>query len=283
MRQLLVFDRFLARATHVFRDAMVLKGGLVLEHRTHLARATRDIDLRIEGAPETVLQRLQQAARLDLQDHLTFEVQTDGRLPTITTAKYEGRRYRAQAKLAGKPYGYPFGIDVALGDPMHGTPDTVTLNDTLDFIAVPPPTVQLYPVATHIAEKLHAYTMPRPTPNTRVKDLPDIALLATVVSPAASNSCPPSTGGALTLGDLRTALQKTFGHRATHPIPLELPAPNPAWKNAYEVMAHQDNLPWPTLAELTTALQTFLNPALDPRVNKPPTTPWNPTPWTWQS
>jgi hypothetical protein len=44
-RQLLVFDRYLARVVAVLGDAVVLKGGLVLELRLERARTTRDIDL----------------------------------------------------------------------------------------------------------------------------------------------------------------------------------------------------------------------------------------------
>src|ERR1700676_4578317 len=62
-RQLLVFDRFLARAVAVFGDAILLKGGLVLELRLERARTTKDIDLRLVGSPETVLARLQEAGR----------------------------------------------------------------------------------------------------------------------------------------------------------------------------------------------------------------------------
>jgi hypothetical protein len=62
-RQLLVFDRFLARAVAVFGDAVLLKGGLVLEFRLERARATKDIDLRLVGSPETVLTRLQEGRK----------------------------------------------------------------------------------------------------------------------------------------------------------------------------------------------------------------------------
>jgi hypothetical protein len=55
-RQLLVFDRFLARVVAVLRDTVLLKGGLVLELRLERARTTKDIDLRLTGSPETVLQ-----------------------------------------------------------------------------------------------------------------------------------------------------------------------------------------------------------------------------------
>lgn len=43
-RQLLVFDRFLARISATLGDAAVLKGGLVLELRLQRARTTKDID-----------------------------------------------------------------------------------------------------------------------------------------------------------------------------------------------------------------------------------------------
>lgn len=45
-RQLLVFERFLARVFTVFGDAILLKGGLVLELRLERARTTKDVDLR---------------------------------------------------------------------------------------------------------------------------------------------------------------------------------------------------------------------------------------------
>ena len=41
-RQLLVFDRFLARITREFGDAMMLKGGLVVELRVERARITNE-------------------------------------------------------------------------------------------------------------------------------------------------------------------------------------------------------------------------------------------------
>src|SRR5207244_12605817 len=89
-------------------------------------------------------------------------------------------RLRATCTLAGKPYGHPFGVDIGFGDPILGAPDVVTADDTLGFAGIAPPTLRLYPIETHIAEKLHAYTLPRKRPNSRVKDLPDVALLAGV-------------------------------------------------------------------------------------------------------
>ena len=56
----------------------MLKGGLVLELRLERARTTKDVDLRIMGAPEDVLPKLQEAGRRDLGDFMLFEVGPDG-------------------------------------------------------------------------------------------------------------------------------------------------------------------------------------------------------------
>jgi hypothetical protein len=57
-RQLLVFDRFLARITRELGDTVMLKGGLVVELRVERARTTKDVDLRIVGASTGLLERL---------------------------------------------------------------------------------------------------------------------------------------------------------------------------------------------------------------------------------
>src|SRR5580692_5537319 len=82
-RQLLVFDRFLARVVAVLGDGILLKGGLVLELRLERARTTKDIDLRLTGSLETMLARLQEAGRQDLRDFMVFEVSRDVEHPKI--------------------------------------------------------------------------------------------------------------------------------------------------------------------------------------------------------
>lgn len=151
--------------------------------------------------------------------------------------QYDGRRFRAQCKLAGKLYGQPFGVDVAVGDPIAGESEPVVTEDVLGFAGIAPPTVRVYPVETHIAEKLHAYTMPRSRPNSRVKDLPDIALL--------------STAKPIDARRLRAALEQTFAFRATHVLPQAVPEPPSTWTTPYVAMAREDQLPWQTLSDVT--------------------------------
>lgn len=263
-RQLLVFDRFLARVVRVFGRAVILKGGLVLEVRLDRARTTKDVDLALRGSPEEALEKLQEAGRLDLDDFMRFEIQPDPNHPEIQNdgMKYNGLRFRAECKLAAKLYGQPFGVDVAFGDPVFGEPDVATLHDLLDFAGIEPPTVRIYPIETHIEEKLHAYTMPRPRPNSRVKDLPDLALLATVRP--------------LDAALVRHALDQTFAYRRTHNLPASVPVPPSTWNDPYARIAIEDDLRWLTLAELTTAVQAFLDPVLASETGM-----WNPDAWTW--
>ncbi|MDD9970181.1 MAG: nucleotidyl transferase AbiEii/AbiGii toxin family protein [Myxococcales bacterium] len=265
-RQLLVFDRFLARMVAVLGDATMLKGGLVLELRLSRARTTKDVDLRFTGSPQRVLEKLQQAARLDLGDYVSFEIGPDEAHPEIQSdgMRYDGMRFRAHCQLAGKLYGQRFGVDVAFGDPVVGEPELATAKDTLGFAGIAPPTVRLYPIATHVAEKLHAYTMPRRRPNTRVKDLPDLALLAGITR--------------LDADQLRTALAQTFSFRKTHPLPPSLPDPNPAWQMPYVSMAKTDQLTWLTLEEVTAAAKAFLDPVL----SGDSIARWDPDTWSWR-
>ena len=53
-----------------------------------------------------------------------------------------------------KPYGQPFGLDIAFADPIFGEPDIATADDVLGFAGIEPPTLRLYPLATHIAPRL---------------------------------------------------------------------------------------------------------------------------------
>lgn len=262
-RMLLIFDRFLARITHQFVDTVTLKGGLALELRLTRARTTQDVDLRMLGSADDLLSRLQTAGRLELADYLSFEVVEHPEHPGMQGTVYDGFRFRAHCFLADKQYGNPFGIDIGFGDPMFNRPDDITAPDLLDFIGAPPPRVQVYPPETHLAEKLHAYTIPRSAPNSRVKDLPDMALLAQVRSYQADH--------------LRAALGHTFDFRATHPIPTSLPDPPEAWSERYARLARNDALPWTSLAQVTDAARRFLDPVL---ASTAPLV-WSPSDWTW--
>jgi len=74
------------------------------------------------------------------------------------------------------------------------------------------------------AEKVHAYTVPRKTANSRVKDLVDMALLV---------------GAGLDRERTRNALRITFERRGTHALPASLPEPPADWQRAFEPLAQE--------------------------------------------
>ena len=218
-RQLVVFDRFLARIAREFGDAVTLKGGLAVELRIDRARTTKDVDLRVMGSPANILDRLRAAAGRDLGDFMVFTVRPDDRHPDIQNEgmQYDGVRFRAESSLAGKVYGRPLGVDVAFGDPILGDPEVIVAEDALAFAGIDPPALRVYPVETHVAEKLHAFTMPRGRPNSRVKDLPDLALIA--------------TAGPMEASRLHAAIEQTVAFRGTHHVPERLPKPPGTWQS----------------------------------------------------
>lgn len=250
-RQMLVFERFLARVFHHYGQRATLKGGMVLELRLKRARTTRDVDLRLVGSEqEDVTAALRTLGAAVLGDWLSFEVQPDPHLPRIKGPgmKLDGFRFRAVARLAGKQYGEPFGVDIAFADVVTAPAEVTAGSAFLDFAGVARPEFRIYPCTTHIAEKLHAYTMPRPTPNTRVKDLPDLALLATI--------------GPLLAAEVRDAIAATFAFRTEPGVPAFLPEPPAFWARPYERMATLDELPWKTLHDVHRAAAAFLDPIL---------------------
>lgn len=263
-RQVLVFDRFLARVFHHFGERAIVKGGVVLELRLERARTTRDVDVRLSGPSENLLLDLQRAGRIDLRDFLSFIVEPDKDHPTIEGDGmiYDGLRFRVQGLVAGRPYAGPFGLDVGFGDVLTEPPETIEGSDFLAFAGVERARHRVYPRVVHISEKLHAYTLPRPNENSRVKDLPDLALLAQL--------------GPLESASLRRALEATFAFRKTHALPTAVPPAPSSWTERYERIANEDGLAWPTIGELQGAVRAFLDPVLAGAVGT-----WNPDAWSW--
>jgi len=268
VRQFIIYDRFVARLQRILDDVFILKGGFVLELRLEAARMTKDVDMTLFGDPHALLERLQAAARLDLGDHLMFEVtgHPKGEEMGSPELPYQGRRYRCACRLAGRRYGNVFGLDVAFASQFAGRADTLAGSDALSFIGIEPIEYRVIPREAHLAEKLHAYSYPRPPdrPNARIKDLPDIALLAT-------------TPG-LSAAAVREAIRFTFAYRSSHPVPPALADPPPDWRDRYAALAKHNGLRWQTLDDVYAAARAFIDPILADERDAT----WDPTTWTWQ-
>jgi hypothetical protein len=75
------------------------------------------------------------------------------------------------------------------------------------------------------AEKVHAFTVPRPSPNSRVRDLVDLHLLI--------------ASGSLDTSLCTEALRRTFERRDTHELPRELVPPPADWDRPFRVLAEE--------------------------------------------
>lgn len=183
LRRQVSFDRLLARLFREDESRWVLKGGYALELRFKSARSTIDIDLtvqRVAGAAEgseTVLairDMLQERASASLDDWFEFTIGS----PTmdLAAAPSGGPRYSIEARMDGRTFAR-FHLDARVGDVILQPLEMVECDDWLGFAGIEKPRVWMVSREQQIAEKIHAYTLPRSSQNSRVKDLVDLALL----------------------------------------------------------------------------------------------------------
>jgi predicted nucleotidyltransferase component of viral defense system len=244
LRRQVAFDRFLARIfSSKDSSRFVLKGGYALELRLQNARTTKDIDLCVNDRngsiinnTENLLAMLRQSAALNLGDY--FEYSIGESILDLENALYGGYRFPVECRMAGRRFAH-FSIDIAAGDVWLNTHETLAGNEWLDFAGIPALKIPVISAEQQFAEKIHSYSLPRQTPNSRTKDLIDLVLLI-------ENSN-------LDFLRLNDAITKTFKRRGTHDVPIELENPPESWQLRYKNLA----------AECGSAMPADLNSAID--------------------
>jgi hypothetical protein len=187
-------ERILARLFRIDPPPWLLKGGFAMDLRFRpRARTTKDIDLAMVHAGRShgplsasLRERIQEAAAVDLGDHLTYRIGAPKR--ELTNAPGGGARFPCEAVLGGKTYA-KFHLDVGAGDAILPDPDRLAGDDLLAFAGIETPFVLAIPVEQQFAEKVHAYTFPwTDRINTRTKDLVDLVLLIERGGPVANRA-----------------------------------------------------------------------------------------------
>jgi hypothetical protein len=179
-------------------------------------------------------------------DPFTFELGTTAN--EMQGAPGGAIRVPVTARLAGTIFAQ-FHRDLSSGDAVVGEPDLMVGSDLLAFAGIEPVSFPAYPVTQHLAEKFHAYTLPRSHDNTRVKDLVDLVALAAIESVDADR--------------LTSSLRATFGARATHEPPDALPRPPARWTNAFAaLLTESPGTPIADLEEGYELAAQFWNPVL---------------------
>lgn len=218
LQQRLAFERLLARLPA--DGSWVLKGGFALQVRYGLTvRPTKDVDLLAAAVPETAVADLQRAAADPGEDRFAFLLQPAERLPVDTA---ETLRVFVRSRLADRDF-VAFHLDLVSGEALVEPPERLQGMDLLGFAGIAPLNFPVFPLAQHLAEKLHAYTQFRVRENSRVKDLVDLMLLPALAPIAADR--------------LQAALDLTFGRSGDQPPPARLPPPPPAWGTSFAMLS----------------------------------------------
>lgn len=242
LRRHISFDRFLARLYKKAPTEIVVKGGYALELRLNNARTTKDVDISIKNNlngywsnDKDLLQEfLQDCAEIDLGDYFDFVIGTASL--DIENALYGGFRFPIDARMGGRTFS-KFSIDMASGDTWIKPHDIISPSNILDFAGVESSQIPLISIEQQFSEKLHAYTLPRERPNSRVKDLVDIlALIRT---------------NKLDIKKLKVALKKTFERRNTHGIPSVIPDAPDNWVRPFKKLVNECKIN----SEITEAIE----------------------------
>jgi hypothetical protein len=219
----IAFDRFLARLVSEPTGDWILKGGYAMELRFVTARSTRDLDFTLRaGNTESALDHLQRAGAREIGDFFSFRV--GEAMMDLDAAPYGGARYPVESRLDGRTF-VKFHVDVGIGDVILEPFEILTTRDWLAFAEIPSPSITMIAREQQFAEKIHAYTVPRSTPNSRVRDLVDLHLLI--------------ASGSLDASLCTDALRQTFERRNTHELPKELVPPPADWDRPFLVLAEE--------------------------------------------
>jgi len=116
-----------------------------------------------------------------------------------------------------------FHLDVGIGDAVMKPLETVEGRGWLQFAGITTRPFRTIPQEQQVAEKLHAYTLPRSTPSSRAKDLIDLLLL--------------TQSGKLEQNRIGEAVRVTFERRRTHALPSVIPAPPAGWRKQFRELA----------------------------------------------
>ena len=135
-------------------------------------------------------------------------------------------------------------IDVSLNE--EPVMETQRLNRTgkhLQRISITAENVEAISREQHFAEKIHAYTRPRKTENSRAKDLVDLYILIRNMG--------------LDEEMAKEAVEKIFEAYASHPIPIELDFPPASWEKQWKRLTEEAFLPDLTIKEAYRVAREF--------------------------
>lgn len=249
-----VYDRFLSRVFHDLDTPWVLKGGTAVLARVNDARTTKDVDLLAElDSLDIALERLRASMAVDLGDHFRFVITGyDASVGGAGQPQVGGYRVHVDA-YCGAIKKQTFSVDLVTGSLMTTAPEINTPPAVLELRGLTSPTLRLYPVVDHIADKLCAtqatYGAAGTLPSSRVRDLVDLVVFARTQDVDGDS--------------LIVAIRAEWTHRSLPGEPLF--APPEGWSRLYPPIAKAVRAceGMTTFPAATEFVSTFLGPALN--------------------
>jgi hypothetical protein len=231
IRKQISFDRLLARLFSKKPSLWLLKGGYAMQLRILNARATKDVDLamrefKIPPGADVGLELLayiqEQLKQSQIPDFFEFVI--SGPILDLDAPPYGGARFLVEARIDNRTF-EKFHLDIGIGDVWMDSLEQLASPSWLEFAGIAAETFPAIAKEQQFAEKIHAYTVPRPdgSTNTRVKDLVDMVLLI--------------SSGNLSPSKLITAIDATYKRRATHEFRVDLMPPPDSWVGPYAKLA----------------------------------------------
>ncbi len=220
--------------------AYYLKGGVAMELRfAQRARATKDLDLGIEGSRTTRMQTLSDVLRLTF-DQFTF------RLKARTRDMEQADTIRVEVAVQYRTRSWQT-IEVDLGPATAGQIDLIDPHvQGLAELGIPVTSpVRCLGLSDQVAQKLHACTGPGATG--RARDVLDILLIDAL--------------GELNYPETADAARRVFEERATHAFPPVFIMPG-EWRPELETMAIELEFPIKAAAAIEQRFREIID-ALD--------------------
>jgi predicted nucleotidyltransferase component of viral defense system len=237
-------DRLLVRLLQAAPGQWVVKGGYANQlRRPDDARFTEDLDLKIDAAIETAPELIASGFAVDLGDDFSYEVATSP--APLEGPPGGGLRFVVVARLAGTEL-VRFKVDVSAADVVVGDVESYLSDPVLERLGFRPSRFPVYPVNQHLAEKLHALTLPRAVENTRARDLVDLLWFVNHFTFRSDT--------------LAIACIATFERRATHAWPPVIDVPPDSWSRPYQVWRAELDLAERNPAAAASTLRSFLEP-----------------------
>ncbi len=246
VRRQAALERLMVRLAKVAPDRWALKGGLALETRLgERARVSVDLDADHLRGADAARADLQRALVEDAGDHFTFVLLGSEQLSEAGGGL--AIRYKLESSLAGQPF-EPLQVDVTAAAPNPWDAQPAQRPGLLAEFGLGPIHVSIIPIERQIAEKLHAYTRTyKGGGTTRGRNLVDLLLIHQHEQVDSVR--------------LRSAIERVFQRRATHPVPERLSPPLNDLAVSYRREAEQVGLTG-DLKEAHSLIAAWLDPLL---------------------